>query len=37
MLHEAAISHLTGQEFGETYTYFRGEFLKKLKEQGLLF
>jgi hypothetical protein len=34
MLREAAVSYLTGQLRGETYSYFRDEFVAELKRQG---
>jgi hypothetical protein len=33
---EAAVSHLTGQLRGETYTYFRDEFLAEIKRQKVI-
>jgi hypothetical protein len=37
MLREAAMSYLTGQLHGETYSYYRGEFVAELKRQGILY
>ena len=36
MLKEAFISYITGVEYGEIYSYFRTEFLKELKREGIL-